>query len=141
VTVQLLPLQWPDSAGEIGSFCQGWPWRSPITLFDDLTVEIFPAGHLPGAAVVLFTYKTPKRTYKVLYTGDFSLSNFQLVEGLSIDLLRGVSPDVLIIEGSYGTERHPHRRQQEKQLMNRIYQAIAEGQNVLLPVPALGLGQ
>ena len=141
VTVQLLPLQWPDSAEEIGSFCQGWPWRSPITLFDDLTVEIFPAGHLPGAAVVLFTYKTPKRTYKVLYTGDFSLSNFQLVEGLSIDLLRGISPDVLIIEGSYGTERHPHRRQQEKQLMNRIYQAIAEGQNVLLPVPALGLGQ
>jgi Cft2 family RNA processing exonuclease len=139
VTVQLLPLNW--SAGEISQFCQGWPWRSPIELFDDLSAEIFPAGHLPGAAVVLFTYKTPQRSYKVVYTGDFSLSNFQLVEGLSIDLLRGLAPDVLIIEGSYGTQRHPHRRQQEKHLMNRIDEAISAGQNILLPVPVLGLGQ
>jgi Cft2 family RNA processing exonuclease len=141
VTVRLLSLNWPDARAEIPDFCRGWPWRSPIELFDDLSAEIFPAGHLPGAAVVVFTYKTPKRSYKVMYTGDFSLSNFQLVEGLSIDLLRGLAPDVLIVEGSYGTQRHPHRRQQEKQLMNRIHEALSAGQNVLLPVPVLGSGQ
>jgi Cft2 family RNA processing exonuclease len=141
VTVSLLSLNWPGSRLESADFCQGWTWRSPIALFDDLSVEIFPAGHLPGAAVVLFTYKTAKRSYKVMYTGDFSLSNFQLVEGLPIDLLRGLAPDVLIIEGSYGTQRHPHRRQQEKQLMNRIHEALSSGQNVLLPVPVLGSGQ
>jgi Cft2 family RNA processing exonuclease len=104
-------------------------------------MELFPAGHLPGAAAVVFRYKTPKRTYKVLYTGDFSVSNFQLVEGLSIEALRGLAPDVLIIEGSYGTLRHPHRRQQEKQLMEKIEKAIGAGQNVILPVPILGIGQ
>lgn len=141
VTVSLLPLNWLDSREEIPNFCQGWPWQVPIELFDDLSVEIFPAGHLPGAAVVLFTYKTSKRSYKVMYTGDFSLSNFQLVEGLSIDRLRGLAPDALIIEGSYGTQRHPHRRQQEKQLMNRVHEAVSSGQNVLLPAPVLGAGQ
>jgi Cft2 family RNA processing exonuclease len=142
VTVRLLPLNWQDrSPQEIHQFCQALKWRSPVELFDDLTVELFPAGHLPGAAAIFLTYKTAKRAYKLLYTGDFSLSNFQLVEGLSIEALRGLAPDVLIIEGSYGTTRHPHRRQQEKHLMERIHQALVSGQNVLLPVPTLGLGQ
>jgi Cft2 family RNA processing exonuclease len=142
VTVRLLPLNWLDRAEqEIPRFCQGMAWRSPIALFDDLTVEIFPAGHLPGAAALVLTYKSPNRTYKLLYTGDFSLSNLQLVEGLSIETLRGLAPDVLIVEGTYGTTRHPHRRQQEKHLMERIASAIAAGQKVLLPVPTLGLGQ
>jgi Cft2 family RNA processing exonuclease len=142
VTAKLLPLSWSDEILEpISSFCNILPWRSPITIADNLTAELFPAGHLPGAAAILFTYQTRQRSYKLLYTGDFSVSNFQLVEGLSIESLRGIAPDVLILEGSYGTLRHPHRRQQEKQLMERIEQAINSGKNVLLPVSPIGLGQ
>lgn len=139
VTVKLLPLNWEDRP--IATFCQGLKWRSPLKLAENLTAELFPAGHLPGAAAILLSYKTPQKTYKVFYTGDFCLSNLQLVEGLSLDSLRGLAPDVLIIEGSYGTSRHSHRRQQEKQLMERIEEALIRGQNVLLPVPTLGLGQ
>lgn len=142
VTVDLLSLNWLDTP-EVAEtpFCQGLPWRSPLSLFDDLQVELYSAGHLPGASAILLTYHTRKRIYKILYTGDFSLSNLQLVEGLSIETLRGLTPDILIIEGSYGTIRHPHRRQQEKHLMQRIYRALEEQYNVLLPVPPLGLGQ
>ncbi len=142
VTVKLLPLNWlRESPEEIPEFCQSLPWRSSFKLYDDLSVELYPAGHLPGAACILLTYETPEKTYQVLYTGDFCSSNFQLVEGLSIETLRGLSPDVLIVEGSYGTSRHPHRRQQEKHLMERIKTTIQNNQNVLLPVPTLGLGQ
>ncbi|MDJ0716639.1 MAG: MBL fold metallo-hydrolase [Prochloraceae cyanobacterium] len=142
VTSKLLSLNWLErSPEEIPQFCQPLPWRQPIQLAEDLTGELFPAGHIPGAACIFLTYKTPKRSYKLLYTGDFSVSNFQLVEGLSIESLRGLAPDVLIIEGSYGTARHPHRRQQEKYLMERIREAIAKDTSVLLPVPTLGLGQ
>ena len=76
-----------------------------------------------------------------MYSGDFSVSNFQLVEGMSIENLRGLAPDVLILEGSYGTVRHPHRRLQEKQLMERINQALEADKDILLPVPPIGLGQ
>lgn len=141
-TVRLLPLNWPARLSPTARpFCQPLRWRTPIHLFEDLTAELFPAGHLPGAAAILLTYTTPQRTYKLFYTGDFSLSNLQLVEGLSLEDLRGLGPDVLIIEGSYGTARHPHRRQQEKHLMVRLAGALGEGQNILLPVPTLGLGQ
>ncbi len=140
VTAQLLPLNWLTEKID-STFCRALEWRSPIQLFENLTAELFPAGHLPGAAMVMLTYQLPKRSYKIFYTGDFSLSNLQLVEGVSIDKLRGLKPDVLIIESSYGTVRHPHRRQQEKQLMQQIDRALQQGESVLFPVPILGIGQ
>jgi Cft2 family RNA processing exonuclease len=142
VTTQLLPLNWPEQARTPESrFCQALPWLSAVELRRGLSVQLFPSGHLPGAAAVLLTYVAPHRTYTLVYTGDFFLSNSRLVEGLPLGELRGLKPDVLILEGSYGTARHPHRRQLENQLAERIHRAIAEGYSVLLPVPTLGLGQ
>lgn len=142
VTTHLLPLNW-IADHPIPPFCHALPWRSPVEFQEGLTVELFPAGHLPGAAVILLTYTPPStaRPYTLLYTGDFFLSNSRLVEGLRLEELRGLAPDVLIVEGSYGTARYPHRRQQENQLAERISQAIADQQSVLLPLPTLGLGQ
>lgn len=142
VTHQLLPLLWQDTVGgKIPAFCRPLPWRSPLFLTSDLSLEIFPAGHLPGAALVMIDYHHCDRHYRVIYTGDFSLSNLQLAEGLAMEDLRGLNPDVLIVEGTYGTARHPHRRQQEKQLMVRLVEALEGGKNLVLPVPSLGMGQ
>jgi len=142
VTTQLLPLNWPEvDSQEIPRFCQALPWRSPVEFQEGLSAELFPSGHLPGAAAILLTYTTPQRSYTLLYTGDFFLSNSRLVEGLPLEELRGLQPDVLIIEGSYGTARHSHRRSQENQLAERINRAIANSYSVLLPTPTLGLGQ
>lgn len=140
VTTQLLPLNWAEQSLPLS--CRALPWRTPIEFFDGLTAALYPAGHLPGAAAILLSYKSPSgRHYSVLYTGDFFLSNSRLVEGLPLEELRGLSPDVLIVEGSYGTARHPHRRQQENQLAERISQAIASEYCVLLPTAPLGLAQ
>ena len=142
VTSKLLPLNWLDEDPEkISQFCHALPLRSPVEFQDGLVAELFPAGHLPGAVAILLTYTTQQRTYKLLYTGDFFLSNSRLVEGLRLEELRGLDLDVLIIEGSYGTSRHPHRRNQENQLAERINRAIADHCSVILPTPALGLGQ
>jgi Cft2 family RNA processing exonuclease len=142
VTTKLLPLNWQDQTeAEIPQFCQALPLRSPVEFKDGLVAELYPAGHLPGAVAILLTYTTQQRSYKLLYTGDFFLSNSRLVEGLRLEELRGLELDVLIIEGSYGTSRHPHRRNQENQLAERINRAIADRYSVLLPTPALGLGQ
>lgn len=139
VTAQLLPLNWLDE--DVPDFCTGLDWRSPIQIYSDLSLQIWPAGHLPGAASVLFTYAASDRTYTVFYTGDFLLSNSRLVDGLPLEEVRGLKPDVLIVEGSYGTARHPKRRQQENHLADKIKQAIACNHSVLLPTPMLGLGQ
>lgn len=141
-TAALLPLNWLGADLPQGAaFCQQIPWQQEVALGPALTLTLWPAGHLPGAACALLTYTQDDRRYQVLYTGDFFLSNGRLVEGLPLDQLRGLKPDVLILEGSQGTARHPHRRQQENRLADQINQAIAAGYNILLPVPILGLGQ
>ncbi|MGB6297025.1 MAG: MBL fold metallo-hydrolase, partial [Rivularia sp. (in: cyanobacteria)] len=142
VTCKLLPLNWlGQNSQESYHYFQTLELRTAIELKENLTVELFPCGHLPGAVAILLTYTTSERAYKLLYTGDFFLSNSRLVEGFRLEELRGIELDVLIIEGSYGTARHPHRRNQENQLAERINSAIANGSSVLMPTPALGLGQ
>ncbi|MDB9528185.1 MBL fold metallo-hydrolase [Oscillatoria sp. CS-180] len=141
-TADLLPLNWPQIALPNGAdFCQRLPWRHSIELAQGLTAKLWPAGHLPGAACILLTYDQPEQKSSLFYTGDFFLSNSRLVEGLPLDELRGLKPDVLVVEGSNGTARYPHRRQQENRLADQIKQAIAAGHNILLPVPRMGLGQ
>lgn len=145
VTTQLLHLNWPNiPPAQLPLFCQALPLRTPVEFLDGLSAELYPAGHLPGATAILLTYTPPgsgvATTYTVLYTGDFFLSNMRLVEGLPLEELRGLQPNVLIVEGSYGTSRHPHRRQQENLLADRINRAIAENQSILFPAP-LGLAQ
>lgn len=140
VTVQLLPLNWLEESS-VPALAQALPTRSRVALADNLTVELYPAGHLPGACAIALTYTTSQQSYRILYTGDFFLSNSRLVEGLSIEQLKGFSPDILIIEGSYGTARHPHRRQQENQLMARLSETLEQGNNIVLPVPFFGLAQ
>ncbi len=142
VTTQLLALNWLDaSLAAEPVFSQSIPWNSEVELAPGLNLTLFPAGHLPGAAAILLRYTTSNRDYKLFYTGDFFLSNSRLVEGFPLGELRGLKPDVLILEGTYGTARYPNRRQLENQLAERLYKAIAAGHSILLPTPALGLGQ
>jgi Cft2 family RNA processing exonuclease len=116
-------------------------WRSSTELLPSLTVQLFPAGHLPGAAIVLLTDTSDDRPQTLLYAPDLSLTNSRLTDGLKLEELRGLFPDVLLISGAYGTDRYPHRRQLETQLMEMIDRALISGQSVFLPVPALGLAQ
>jgi Cft2 family RNA processing exonuclease len=141
VTARLLPLTWSELPLAKAEFCTPLAWGIPYQIQPDLVIQILPTGHLPGAASFLISYEAPERTYTVLYTGDFFLSKSRLAEGLPLDNFRGLSPDVLIIEGSFGTAHHPHRRKQENQLVAEIMQAIAANRSVLLPVTKLGMGQ
>ncbi|MEL6938358.1 MAG: MBL fold metallo-hydrolase [Cyanobacteria bacterium J06598_1] len=139
VTISLLPLNWPGQ--EDTRFCRSLPWRSSTEIAPGLTVQLWPAGHLPGAACFLITYQTSQRTYSIFYAGDCFLSNGRLVDGMPLAELRNLKPSVLIVEGSYGTERHPHRKQQENYLVDRLGAALETRGRAVFPVPLLGLGQ
>ncbi|MEO0541861.1 MAG: MBL fold metallo-hydrolase [Cyanobacteria bacterium P01_A01_bin.105] len=160
-TATALPLNWPDRTDPSTTVAEGIPWRTPVSVGKpndvsseaepegktrepaELSVELWPAGHLPGAAATLLTYRTPTKTYQVLHLGDCFLSAMRLVEGLPLMALRGLEPDVLIVDGTYGTQRYPHRRRQENDLTARLRHVLDVGvrSRIVFPVPTLGLGQ
>ena len=139
VTARLLSVQWLGRDRFPG--CVPLAWRSPLEICPGLTLQLWPSGHLPGAACILLTYDDPERRYTVFYTGDCMLSPSRLVDGMPLDELRGMKPDVLIVDGSYGTGRYARRKDQENELADLILQAIAQQYSVILPTSRLGLGQ
>ena len=120
---------------------QVMPWRMPVAVADNLTLELWPAGHLPGAACGLLTSTQGGHSYRFFYTGDCYLSSTRLVDGLPLAALRGLNPDVLIMEGTLGARQYPNRRQQENQLISKLRSHLHPSRFVVFPVPLLGLGQ
>lgn len=143
ITAQLLPLNWLDQ--DISPFAVGLSWHTPLEIAVGLSIEFWPAGHLPGAACVLITYTANERCDRIFYTGDYYLSNTRLVDGVPLSTLRGLAPDVLIVEGGAGTRRYPPRRQQENTLAGKLHAFITEATQlnsvVAIPAPILGSGQ
>ncbi|MGK7889732.1 MAG: MBL fold metallo-hydrolase [Leptolyngbyaceae cyanobacterium] len=139
VTAQLLRTDWLGF--EPFHHSVSLPWRSPQEICPGLSVQLWPSGHLPGAACVLLTWEGDTRRHTVFYTGDCMLSHSRLADGLPLDDLKGLKPDVLLVDSSYGTGRYPRRREQENQLADAILRAIARHHSVILPTTQLGQGQ
>ncbi|APB33789.1 beta-lactamase-like [Gloeomargarita lithophora Alchichica-D10] len=140
VTQALLPLNWPPEPGLTG-LGTVLPWRLPVHLAADLTVELIPAGHLPGAALVWLQHHTPERTFSLLYTGNCFLANTRLTEGLRLEDVGGIRPDVLVLDGTAGTRKYPRRKQQEQQLVETVVWGLTQGQRVWIVAGGIGEAQ
>lgn len=67
--------------------------------FGQYKVTFYPAGHIPGAMMMLF--ETGRR--KILYTGDYSLSSTMLTQGCTLP--EGLNIDTVIMCGLHA--KHP----------------------------------
>lgn len=83
--------------------------------FGRYKVTFYPAGHIPGAMMVLFEGKDAS----VLYTGDFSLDGTSLTAGC---VLPKVNPDILIMCGLHA--KHPDCCKVEKNLQKKAESLI-----------------
>lgn len=104
--------------------------------FGGYRVTFYPAGHIPGAMMMLF--ETGKRN--ILYTGDYSLHNTGLTQGCTLP--EGLQVDTVILCGLHA--KHPDY---EKQSDSMFYQADAlledvseSGRSVLCQIPQLSKG-
>ena len=104
---------------------------------EDLTFQLYDAGHVLGAAGVLF--RAEGRT--VYYTGDVNFNDQTISRGARFPE-EGV--DVLIIETTRGDHETPagfSRAGEEKRLAEAIHGAFERGGAVVMPLFALGKTQ
>jgi len=80
--------------------------------FGQYQVTFFPAGHIPGAMMILFEYG--KR--KILYTGDYSISGTSLTGGCILP--EQLEIDTIILCGLHA--KHPYYRRKEDALYKTI---------------------
>lgn len=75
---------------------------------------------------------------KVLYTGDYSREEDRHLVRAQVPSIR---PDVLIVESTYGVQKHQDLSDREERFTSLVHAVINRGGHVLLPSFALGRAQ
>lgn len=94
-------------------------------------VELTPAGHIPGASMML--YRGEK---DVLFTGD--------LQTLPAHLVGGAEPlecDILVMESTYAGREHPDRKETERRFRDKVAETVERGGKVVVPAFAVGRAQ
>lgn len=164
-TAALLPTMWNDSVKvfertahehvEFGEPADKPPYRTPhvlaaierirtvafgrvIDIADGVTVELFPAGHILGAAGVVITAGASR----VVVTGDVSTpsQNQASVSGLVLpDATRG--SELLVIESTYCRKGGSPRTREVERFVDTVRETVNGSGRVLVPAFALGRAQ
>lgn len=102
-----------------------------------LAAELFPAGHILGAAGVVI--RAGDR--RVVVSGDVSASGQKTVGGIQIPE-SAVGADLFLLESTYaGITRHVPRAQAVDDFVRMISETVERGGRVLVPAFALGRAQ
>ncbi|MFD0470989.1 MBL fold metallo-hydrolase [Nonomuraea thailandensis] len=129
------PLYQRDAVELTARRCEEVPFGVTRTI-GDLTVELFPAGHILGAAGVVVR----AGDQRVVITGDISGFRQETVDGYSIpDSAR--EADLLVMESTCCAEEHSSRKTRVKDLVRAVEDVYAAGGRVLIPAFALGRAQ
>lgn len=99
------------------------------------TVELFPAGHVLGSAMV----RVSNATHALAYTGDFRLTPSYTAEAAEIP-----EADVVIMESTYGGKPDwvfPSREELRERLTALVRQIVARGRTPVLLGYSLGKAQ
>ncbi|HEY1197532.1 MAG TPA: MBL fold metallo-hydrolase [Thermoplasmata archaeon] len=96
-----------------------------------IEVEITPAGHIPGASMILY-----RGAKDVLFTGDLQTTPTHLVGGAE-----PLECDVLVMESTYSGREHPDRRETERRFRDKIEETIDRGGKAIVPAFAVGRAQ
>ena len=104
----------------------------------NLNITPLNAGHVPGSNMYILDYQG----FKVLFTGDFNLTETQLLCAPDINLILDQCPiHVLIVESTYGNRDHEVRAKVERDFINSVLEVINDGGLVLIPAFSYGRAQ
>ncbi|KAL7536202.1 hypothetical protein ACHAXR_006990 [Thalassiosira sp. AJA248-18] len=107
-----------------------------LNLPSGLKFHALNAGHVLGAA--MFFIEIGGRS--VLYTGDYSMEEDRHLMAAELPKYHA-SPDVLIVESTYGVQVHASRAEREARFTGTIERIVTGGGRCLIPVFALGRAQ
>ncbi|KAF5188910.1 Cleavage and polyadenylation specificity factor subunit 3-i [Thalictrum thalictroides] len=94
----------------------------------------YTAGHVLGAAMFMVDIAG----VRILYTGDYSREEDRHLRAAETPTF---SPDICIIESTYGVQLHQPRWKRESIFTDVIHSTISQGGRVLIPAFSLGRAQ
>lgn len=108
-------------------------YRKPFKV-GNTRVTFFDAGHIPGSAFILLEAQNKR----ILYTGDFNLSDTRLIKGADLDI---PEVDILITESTYSDREHPDRVKEERKMVETIRETLERDGIALISCFAIARSQ
>jgi putative mRNA 3-end processing factor len=96
-----------------------------------MEVQMTPAGHIPGASMMLY-----RGAKDVLFTGDLQTIPTHLVGGAE-----PLECDILVMESTYAGKEHPDRKETERRFRDKVAETVERGGKVIVPAFAVGRAQ
>ncbi len=109
-------------------------FNQPIHLGEGLQVTYHVAGHIAGAAMLVF--ESEEGT--LVMSGDLSLNQQRAVVPAKIPRIKA---DALVLESTYGGKLHANRDAEEKRIIASLKAVTDGGGKALIPAFALGRAQ
>lgn len=125
-----LPLYTEEDAQRALQHLVAVEYRQDILIGGEVTLRLYPAGHIPGAASVeLRDTKT-----SIIFSGDLGRPDDPIMNPPTP--LQGA--DYLVLESTYGNRRHPP--QDAKKMLGEIINRTAQREGVIV-IPAFAVGR
>jgi Cft2 family RNA processing exonuclease len=109
-------------------------FNQPIHLGEGLQVTYHVAGHIAGAAMLVF--ESEEGT--LVMSGDVSLNQQRAVVSAKVPRIKA---DALVLESTYGGKLHANRDAEEKRIIASLKAVTEGGGKALIPAFALGRAQ
>ena len=113
-------------------------YHKPWSLFEDVRVEMFDAGHILGAAITVFEFAANGKKFRLCMGGDLGRAERPILRDPET-IPGGV--DALVLESTYGDRLHSDKVQTEKDLAEIVRRTAARGGRLLVPSFAVGRAQ
>jgi metallo-beta-lactamase family protein len=128
------PIYTQEDAVAALEYFEGLEYEQPYSLFPGITLTLYDAGHLLGAAIVALDFKQENNgaQQRLVFTGDLGRVQPILRDPTYLD-----AADILLIESTYGSRIHPPMEDSEKGLGEIIQRTCRRGGKVIIPAFAV----
>jgi len=139
---RIRPLYTMEDAEAALTYFDGYPYREPVAVGNDVTCTLYDAGHILGSAITVLHSKENGRDLTIGFTGDLGRFDKPILKDPALQFAEEHRKlDLLIMESTYGDRLHEPVVDMAPRLKQILNETFDQGGTVLIPSFAFGRTQ
>ncbi|SMD00657.1 metallo-beta-lactamase family protein [Desulfocicer vacuolatum DSM 3385] len=139
---QVEPLYGEEDARHALGIFSGVPYRTPVTVGEDMTCTFYEAGHILGSAISIIRCGRGAEQKTICFTGDLGRFGMPILKDPCTNFNEeDRNIDLLITESTYGDRLHETAEDLHSRMIQELNAAHDKNGSVVIPSFALGRAQ
>jgi metallo-beta-lactamase family protein len=136
------PLYTLEDAQQALTYFDGYPYRHPVSIGNEITCTFYDAGHILGSALTMIHARESSQKYTICFSGDVGRFDKPITRDPTLEFeAPDREVDLLIMESTYGDRLHEPVVDLKPRLKQVIVDTYKRGGTILIPSFAYGRTQ